>query len=39
MTGLTHRSVLEAAERIRDGIVATPCTRAKALADIVPSTF
>ena len=32
-------AVLEAAERIRDGIVATPCTRTRAFADIVPSTF
>ena len=32
-------AVLEAAERIREGIVATPCTRTRAFADIVPSTF
>ena len=32
-------AVLEAAERIRDCIVATPCTRTQAFADIVPSTF
>ena len=32
-------AVLEAAERIREGIVATPCTRTRAFADIIPSTF
>ena len=30
-------AVLEAAERIRDGIVATPCTRTRAFSDIAPS--
>ncbi len=32
-------AILEAAERIREGIVATPCTRTRAFADIIPSTF
>jgi threonine dehydratase len=32
-------AVLEAAERIRDGIVATPCTRTRAFGDIVPCPF
>ena len=32
-------AVLEAAERIREGVVATPCTRTRAFAHIVPSTF
>jgi threonine dehydratase len=31
--------VLAAAERIRGGIVATPCTRTAAFSDIVPSTL
>jgi threonine dehydratase len=31
--------VLAAAERIRDGIVATPCTRTAAFADIVPANL
>ncbi len=30
-------AVLEAAERIRDGIVATPCTRTRAFEDVLPS--
>ena len=34
---MSREAVLEAAERIRDGIVATPCTRTRAFADIVPS--
>lgn len=34
---VSREAVLAAAERIRDGIVATPCTRTRAFADIVPS--
>jgi threonine dehydratase len=33
---VSRRAVLEAAERIQDGIVATPCTRTRAFADIAP---
>ncbi|HET9948975.1 MAG TPA: threonine ammonia-lyase [Longimicrobiales bacterium] len=39
MTAPTRADVLAAAERIRDGIVQTPCTRSLAFADILPSTF
>jgi threonine dehydratase len=33
------RAVLEAADRIRDGIVGTPCTRSRAFGDLVPGAF
>jgi threonine dehydratase len=36
---LDRGAVLEAADRIRDGIVATPCTRTSAFEDIVPSAL
>jgi threonine dehydratase len=39
VSGLGRDAVLEAAERIRDGIVATPCTRTRAFADIAPSAL
>lgn len=34
-----RRAVLEAAERIREGIVATPCTCTRAFGDIAPCTL
>jgi threonine dehydratase len=34
-----RQAILQAAERIRDGIVATPCTRTKAFGDVVPGPF
>ena len=34
---MSREAVLQAAERIREGIVATPCTRTRAFADILPS--
>jgi threonine dehydratase len=39
VSGLGRDAVLEAAERIRDGIVATPCTRTRAFADIAPGAL
>ena len=36
MNGLERTAVLEAGERIREGIVATPCTRTRAFEDFVP---
>ena len=39
VSGLDRDAVLEAAERIRDGIVATPCTRTRAFADIAPGAL
>jgi threonine dehydratase len=38
-SGPDRTAVLRAAERIRDGIVATPCTRTRAFGDIVPCSF
>ena len=38
-TGPNRTAILEAAERIRDGIVATPCTRTRAFGDIVGCPF
>jgi threonine dehydratase len=35
VTSPSRRAVLEAAERIRDGVVATPCPRARGFEDIV----
>lgn len=38
-SGLDREAVLEAAVRIRDDIVATPCTRTRAFEDLVPSAL
>ena len=35
----TRQDVLEAAERIRGGIVSTPCTRTRVFEDLVPAAF
>jgi len=32
----TYAAIEEAAERIRDGVIATPCTRARAFEDVAP---
>ncbi len=39
VSDLDRSAVLAAAERIREGIVATPCTRTKAFEDVVPSAL
>lgn len=39
MSAPDRQAILQAAERIRDGIVATPCTRTKAFGDVVPGPF
>jgi len=36
LSGLDRRAVLEAAERIADGIVATPCPASRAFGDLAP---
>jgi threonine dehydratase len=39
VSDVDHAAVLDAARRIRGGIVATPCTQTLAFADIVPSAL
>jgi len=39
VSGLSRQAIAEAAERIRDGIVTTPCTRARGFEDILSCPF
>jgi len=39
VTSPSRQTVLEAAERIRDGVVATPCTQTRTFGDLFPGTL